>query len=536
LNKNRFKILIALMSVALFGLLLLQFFWLSNVHQLTQEQFQEDVLSSLEKTALDLEHAEASNLMGPDVFKQGLQGSYTDFVKSEFGEVMAAKEAISVRDTIIIKDGEPMRFLVVTGTTIDTATGLRAEHKVITKNLGEITPADVEGSVIGIKDSNSFAIQLDRSFEQQIMNKANHMNELMMKMFTSNFFDDVALRLHPRFLDSILCRNLQNRDIDTLFSYNVIDMDNKSVEFLHSSKHLDPDLKQSEFSTLLFPNDIYPGNYQLLISFPKERLYVWKNMSGTVIGSLLLIIIVVFVFFFAVSTIYKQKQLSEIKNDFISNMTHELKTPISTISLACEAAKDPDVGADQETVQSFIGMIDQENKRLGKLVENVLQTALIDKGKLKLNLQSVRVDRLLQEVVNNFQIRFKDRGGRIEILQKDDVKWDIDKIHFGNVIYNLLDNALKYCEGAPIVKVTLVKQERGFGIQFSDNGIGIGKEDQKRIFEKLYRVPTGDVHDVKGFGLGLSYVKSIVELHQGTISLESAVGVGSDFQITIGNE
>jgi two-component system phosphate regulon sensor histidine kinase PhoR len=524
------------MSTALFGLLLLQFFWISNVHQLTEEQFHEDVLTSLEKTALDIEHAEAANLMEPGMYKQGLQGTYTDFVRSEFGEVMAAKEAIQVRDTIILKDGQPMRFLVVTGTTIDTATGLRAEHRVITKNLGEITAANVENSLLGIDDSNSFAIQLDRSFEHQIMKKANHLNELMVKMFTSNFFDDISLRLHPGFLDSLLCKNLMSRDIDTLFTYNVVNKENEPVEFMTSSSHLDPTLSNSDYSALLFPSDIVSGDYQLIISFPQERLYVWKNMSGTVIGSLLLVLIVVFAFFFAVSTIYKQKQLSEIKNDFISNMTHELKTPISTISLACEAAKDPDVGADHSTIQSFIGMIDQENKRLGKLVENVLQTALIDKGKLKLSLQTILVNKLVKEVVDNFQIRYKDKGGRIEITKMDEFEWQIDKIHFGNVIYNLLDNSLKYCEGAPLVKLSLIKTQSGFQLEVADNGIGIKKEDQKRIFEKLYRVSTGDIHDVKGFGLGLSYVNAIVELHNGDINLESTEGEGSNFIITVNHE
>lgn len=524
------------MTLALFGLLLLQFFWISNVHQLTEEQFQKDVSQCLEKTALDVEHSETMNLMGPDMYRQGLQGSYTDFVRSEFGEVMSAKEAIQVRDTIIRKDGKPMRFLVVTGTTIDTATGLRAEHRVITKNLGQIAPADVDNSILGMSDTNSFAIQLNRSFERQIMNKANHLNELMAKMFTSNFFDDIALRVNPRFLDSILCHNLQVREIDTLFAYNVIDKNREPVEFMFGSPHLDPNLIESDFSTLLFPNDIVSGDYKLLISFPEEDLYVWKNMSGTLMGSILLIVIVVFAFYFAVSTIYKQKQLSEIKNDFISNMTHELKTPISTISLACEAAQDPDVGVDQETVKSFIGMIDQENKRLGKLVENVLQTALIDKGKLKLNLQTIRVDKLLKEIVDNFQIRYKDKGGRIEIVHTEELTWGVDKTHFGNCIYNLLDNSLKYCEGAPIAKVTLRKNATGFELAVEDNGIGIKKEDQKRIFEKLYRVPTGDVHNVKGFGLGLSYVNAIVELHNGSIDLESTEGVGSTFKIAIEHE
>ncbi|UKN03060.1 HAMP domain-containing histidine kinase [Paracrocinitomix mangrovi] len=524
------------MSVALVGLLLLQFFWIRNVHYLAEEQFQEDVNQCLEKTSSDLEHAETVNLMEPDLYKRGLQGSYTDFVRSEFGEVMSAQEAIQVRDTIIVKDGEPMRFLVVMGTTIDTATGLRAEHRVITKNYGEIAPTDIENSVLGISDTNSFAIQLNRSFERQIMNKADYLNKLMVNIFTNNIFDDIALRVDPRYLDSVLAKNLSVKKIDTLFTFNVVDRNYESVEFFIKSPHLDPDLTSSQYNTLLFPSDIVSGDYQLLISFPKERLYVWKNMAGTLVGSLLLVLIVVFAFYFAVSTIYKQKQLSEIKNDFISNMTHELKTPISTISLACEAAKDPDVGADQETIQSFIGMIDQENKRLGKLVENVLQTALIDKGKLKLNLESNRLDLLVKEVVNNFQIRFKDRGGRIEIDQLDEVEWLSDKIHFSNVIYNLLDNSLKYCDGSPLVKISLKAVDEKVEIIVEDNGIGIKKEDQKRIFEKLYRVPTGDVHNVKGFGLGLSYVHAIVDLHHGVIDLESEEGVGSTFKITLKND
>lgn len=515
------------------GLMLLQFFWIKNVYQTTEAQFNTDVEKSLEQTSLDLEHAEALNLLGPDSYQQGLQGSYTDFVRSEFGEVMSAKEAILVRDTIIYKDGEPMRFLVVTGTTIDTATGLRAEHKVITKNLGEITPTNIENSVLGINDTNAFAIQLNQSFERQIMNKANHLNDLMMKMFATNFFDDISLRLNPFIIDSMLARNLIIREIDTTFTFNIIDKYHEPVEFMYKSPHQDPSLLVSDHNTMLFPNDIVSGGHQLLISFPQENIYVWRTMSGTLVGSLLLIIIVVLAFYFAVSTIFKQKQLSEIKNDFISNMTHELKTPISTISLACEAAKDPDVGANQEVIKEYISMIDQENKRLGTLVENVLQTALIDKGKLNLNLQEISIENLVREIVNTFQIRFQNKNGKIVLKKIDPIIWSVDKVHFGNVLYNLLDNALKYCDEAPLAEVSLLQNNNGFELIVNDNGIGISKENQKRIFEKLYRVPTGDVHNVKGFGLGLSYANAIVELHNGRIEIESQEGVGSTFKIQL---
>ena len=524
------------MSMSLAGLILLQFNWIKNVYDLAEAQFVEDVMNSIEETASELEYAEAMSLMGPESYRQGLQGSFTDFVKSEFGEVMAAQEAILVRDTIINENGQPMRFLVVTGTSIDTATGLRAEHKVITKDLGQIKPANVDNAVLGLKDSNAFAIQLNQSFERQIMNKANHLNDLMMKMFASNFFDDISLRLNPILLDTLIARNLIARDIDTLFTFNVLDKFSEPVLFKGDSRHYDPDLKMSNFNTQLFPNDLVTGGNQLLVSFPHQESFVWKTLTGTLFASVLLVLIVIFAFYFAVATIYKQKQLSEIKNDFISNMTHELKTPISTISLACEAAQDPDVGADEEVVKSFIQMIDQENKRLSVLVENVLQTALIDKGKLILNLELVNLDRLVRETVNAFQIKYKNKGGYITIDKLDDLKWKVDKVHFGNVITNLLDNSLKYCEKAPEAHLKMIKTESGFSLSVKDNGIGIGKDNQKRIFEKLYRVPTGDVHDVKGFGLGLSYVASIVKLHKGTIELESAIGEGSTFKININHE
>ncbi|MBL7899524.1 MAG: HAMP domain-containing histidine kinase, partial [Crocinitomicaceae bacterium] len=209
---------------------------------------------------------------------------------------------------------------------------------------------------------------------------------------------------------------------------------------------------------------------------------------------------------------------------------------ISTISLACEAVKDPDMQNDKAMLDSFISMIDKENKRLGKLVENVLQTALIDKGKLKLNRELIPVDALLKQVIESFQIRYHDKGGEIIVDKLDVFSYNLDKMHFANVIFNLLDNSLKYCDTKPVVHISLLKNSNGFTLEVSDNGIGIRKEDQKRIFEKLYRVPTGDVHNVKGFGLGLSYVFSIVKLHNGEISLKSALEKGSTFKITISDE
>lgn len=524
------------MSVALLGLLMLQFYWIRNVHQLTQDRFDDKVNASIEATALDLEKIEAAKLLQPELFEKGLKGSYTDFVNSEFGDVMHVDESIEIRDTVINKDGVMYRFLVVKGTTIDTVTGLLAEHRVITKNLGDIMPSDFESSLLSFKDSNSFAIQLNNSFEQQIMLKAQFLNEMMLKMFTGNYFDDISLRLSLVAVDSILAGNFMKNGLDTSFAFNIVDDKGRVTEFAEVSEHYNKELKESSFSTLLYPNDIVVGSHRILLSFPEKEAYLWAQMTGTFVGSFFLVAIIVFAFFLSVATIKKQKQLSEIKNDFISNMTHELKTPISTISLACQAIKDPDVNVDGESVNGFVSMIDQENKRLEKLVEKVLQTALLDKGKMKLNMVEMSVDGLVKEVVDAFQIRFKKNGGKIVIDKLEGVVANVDKVHFGNIIYNLLDNALKYCDKSPVVHISLKTVADGFTILLKDNGIGIKKEDQKRIFEKLYRVPTGDVHNVKGFGLGLNYVDSIVQMHGGNISVESAIGKGSTFKIKMDNE
>lgn len=513
------------MSLALLGILLLQYFWISNVHTTANDRFDEKVQLCLQETVTDIELDEARRRLNPDEY-------FESIVMNEFGEIMQVQEAIQVRDTVIMMDGEPLTFLVVTGTTIDTATGLRTEQKVITKDLGQITAADIDTDILGINDTDGFAIQLNKSFEQQIMSKAIYLNHLMSSMFSQSFFTDLNLRISAFRVDSILSRNLRRYGLDTSFTFNLIHGETgQPVLYTEYPLRYQTGLMTSDFSIGMFPGDAMPNPYQLLVEFPEIKSYIWKEMTGTLIASFLLVLIVVFAFYFAVSTIFRQKQLSEIKNDFISNMTHELKTPISTISLACEAVRDPDIKLDQESLNSYIGMIDQENKRLAKLVENVLQTALIEKGKLKLNLQQEAVHRLVKEAVDAFQIRYQQRGGKVYIDRLDDLEKEIDRIHFGNIVYNLLDNSLKYCNNVPEVHLKLMRDEGGYSLEISDNGIGISKEDQKKIFDKLYRVPTGDVHDVKGFGLGLSYVKSVVELHNGSISVNSSPGKGSTFKI-----
>jgi two-component system phosphate regulon sensor histidine kinase PhoR len=248
--------------------------------------------------------------------------------------------------------------------------------------------------------------------------------------------------------------------------------------------------------------------------------------------SAVLILTIMFAFSYTITTIFRQKKISEIKNDFINNMTHELKTPISTISLACEALSDPVMRSSEKRMKNFVRMISDENQRLGVLVENVLRSAILDRGEMDLNVDRINLHELAQNVIKNIAIQVNKKGGSIKTdLQAVNPVIMGDRIHLTNVIYNMLDNAIKYSPDSPLVKVSTKDHRNGMLISFSDKGIGVSKENQKKIFDKLYRVPTGDIHDVKGFGLGLSYVKVIVEKHHGEIWVESELNKGSTFNI-----
>ena len=239
-------------------------------------------------------------------------------------------------------------------------------------------------------------------------------------------------------------------------------------------------------------------------------------------------------FTYTILTILKQKKLSIIKNDFINNMTHELKTPISTISLAAEALSDPDISNNSSFKATYLNMIKDENKRLGLMVENVLKSALWDKPDFNLKLETINVHEILQEIINSLSLQIQVKGGKIEknFLASTFTIY-ADKVHITNLFFNLIDNAIKYTDKTPEITIETSSTDKTIKISIKDNGIGISKEHQKKIFDKFYRVPTGNIHNVKGFGLGLNYVKAIIEKHNGFINVKSEANKGSCFETVL---
>jgi two-component system phosphate regulon sensor histidine kinase PhoR len=259
-------------------------------------------------------------------------------------------------------------------------------------------------------------------------------------------------------------------------------------------------------------------------------------MGWMIAGAMLFTLTIIAAFYLTVRTILHQKKLSEIKSDFINNMTHELKTPLATISLAVDALRNEKVISDPARIGYFSGIIKDENKRMNKQVETILQAALIDKESIQVKRQPIHVHDILEAIRENFELQLNERGGKVTLeTEADNDMVEVDELHFTNMLSNLVDNAVKYSREnvAPDIKISTRNAGQQLRIRVEDNGIGMNKETLSRIFERFYRAHTGNVHNVKGFGLGLSYVKSVVDAHQGKIRVESSPGKGSVFTLDI---
>lgn len=360
-------------------------------------------------------------------------------------------------------------------------------------------------------------------------------NIFIKELFFSN--KPLEQRLEPEVLDSLLYEELNNKGIDISYRYAVLDNTNHNI-FLtgntikENGLKFDSSLQNSDMRVSLFPNDINGEVAFLTISFPDKNSFLFKKIWTTLASSLVLVLIIVFCFAYSIRTIIRQKKLSEIKNDFINNMTHEFKTPIATVSLACEALKDKEIREKELFRERYITIIQEENDRLGLQVEKVLQMATLDKNDLKIKKEFLSLHEIIKDVAEKMNIQILNRDGVLSLeLAAGNDQLEGDPVHLTNVVTNLLDNANKYSYEKPEIVISTESNSEGIFLKVRDTGIGMTREAIKNIFNKFYRVPTGNVHNVKGFGLGLAYVKSMVEGHGGNVSVKSEIGKGSEFNI-----
>jgi two-component system, OmpR family, phosphate regulon sensor histidine kinase PhoR len=348
---------------------------------------------------------------------------------------------------------------------------------------------------------------------------------------------DLRGELDPGHVDSLLKVHFRHKQINLPFEFAVFSPIGVIEIASGGAQEFISELSNPELSVDLLVPEWGTGAHRLSVHFPDERSYVLRGMSWVGGITLVLLILMLFGFFFMSRTNQQMRKASAAKTAFINNMTHELKTPIATIQLASEALSDSTIDKSEEMRKSFISMINDENKRLGILVENVLRNAQLDQGDVVLKSDRLNMHEIIREALKNGAIQAKRHGGslRFEPEAANPIVLG-DNIHLTNMVYNLIDNGLKYGGSSPELVIRTQNTATGLQITFTDNGIGIPKEHLKRIFERFYRVPTGDIHNVKGFGLGLSYVKEIVERHKGEINVSSEINQGTTFKITFPNE
>lgn len=522
MNKERLTLLIVASSLSIVCLIVLQLYWIRISIDNQQEQFDQRVMTAMQEVIKKLEKEEAltkvtSQILDEDSFTD-FEGDSTISLGSFPFESSLSKESdqndLSLKEDIR-KDKFKLNIELPTPDRNDSSTFIMRETQKRVINSRYIP------SPLGT----------DSLMKNQIKRKATLINEIVNELAFIRISNNFNERVDSAQIDSLFTTELLSQGITTPFYFDILDAESNRLSF-HEGSAFDESIKGSSYSLQLFPNDYFIQSDVLLLYFPKRSSFLWLSSWQILLISLLIVIILSLVFYSSLSTIFKQKKLSLIKNDFINNMTHELKTPISTISLACEVLSDSSINIDEEKRRQYIGMINKENSRLSLLVDNVLKSAVWDSSNLKLNLQWLAIHPIIEKVVESFKIQIEKSGGKVEIdlLAKNDIAF-IDEVHFTNVLFNLLDNANKYSPSEKSIRVESLDTDEEVKIVVSDRGMGISKEDQKKIFDKFYRVHTGNIHETKGFGLGLSYVKRMVELFEGRIEVQSKKGEGTAISI-----
>ncbi len=511
MKRRTIIIIIALMTLALVGLTSFQVYWINNAIKINKQVFKENVVASLKQVVSGLERREVAKVANTHVtsFYSIAEKQYKFIYKEEGIKANGEKYVIYDHDSV------PLR---------------RWQYEEIPpppppKNKSEFSPAqkDAPFKIEVIPDSS-----VDNS-KRRIYSKTQMVNVVIEQLTNQEFAFHKRINLNE--IDSLLKQTLFNQGIDIHYEFAVWNAKTDSILTINNKAEA-AQLKQTELKAALFPNDIFNNSNYLLLHFPNQTSFLYKQIWTSLAASLIFIIIIVSCFSYAIYEIFRQKKLSEIKNDFINNMTHELKTPIATVGLAVEALNEKEMRSNEPTLLRYLGMIKEENTRLSNQVEKVLQSALLDKDTFIMKHDPVNLHQLITNATDKSLMTIKHVKGTINLslTASNDLIYG-DAHHLTNVLHNLIDNAIKYSENAPHLTVSTENTANGIVMTIADKGIGMSKDALKRIFDKFYRVSTGNRHDIKGFGLGLSYVEAVVERHEGNIEVESTLGKGSTFKI-----
>lgn len=363
-------------------------------------------------------------------------------------------------------------------------------------------------------------------------NNLNYLEDVAKEM--RQVYVPINQRVSREVLDTLIKKELQDQNVSLAYDFWLKLANKDSVLYRKASNTFTDPLPQNTYRTTLFSNEIFRDPGMLYVYFPHKNSLILSNMWATMASSAGLLLVLIFIFAYTIFAILRQKKISEMKTDFINNMTHEFKTPVATIMIASEALKDPEIVEDKSRISRLAGIIYDENVRLGNHIERVLSIARLEKKELKLEYREVNVHDLIAAVVDSMSLQLQKKNAKINLeLNAAHPMVYGDELHLSNVFYNLVDNANKYSAEAPDIVIKTRSTGKMLIIDISDKGIGMTREQSKRIFDQFYRVPTGNLHDVKGFGLGLNYVQDIIEQMNGTIKVHSEKDKGTTFEISL---
>ena len=505
MKKSTIWILSAVMGLAFLSLLFLQISYIEEMVKMRNEQFDESVKRALMAASKDVESAEVER-----------------WIREDISEAEKKAWEQSSQGTMV----QTQRFMIT------SPDGSKIELKSFINK-----PSELPRAMISRKHGAKTIPQTSRSLVDAVKNRYLYqralMDDVVWQMIYHASNKPIAERVNFKNLDQYLKSGLIDNGIDLDYHFKVIDRDGREV---YRCSDYSDEGSDGSYTQPLFLNDPPARMSIVKVHFPGKKNYIFDSVRFFMIPSMIFTLVLLITFIFTIYIVFRQKKLTEMKNDFVNNMTHEFKTPISTISLAAQMLKDPAVAKSPAMFQHISGVINDETKRLRFQVEKVLQMSMFDRQKAVLKMKDLDVNEMITSVINTFALKVERYNGKIDSeLNATDAMVSADEMHLTNVIFNLMDNAVKYKR--PDVDLQLmVKTWNESGklmISVQDNGIGIKKENLKKIFDKFYRVHTGNLHDVKGFGLGLAYVKKIITDHKGTIRAESELNVGTKFIIAL---
>ncbi len=566
MNKKFFTGIIILMGVSILGIIAVQLVWMNNAIQVKNELFNRSVNEALNNTVNKLEDLHNFGIVNHMIFDLDSL-HWTNETGEEFESVAPPPPPVFYNNSTpkppnpvrVIRQRKPgdknTRIEIKVDGSMHKKGAFSYQIETNTETDNEdISIEDIQnsGNAVFIVNSDTIISNIDSLYkisrikidsmlttldtigilQSEISKRAQQKGTRLKRMADqaiSEFETWDVRKIDEEQLQQVLGEELVNRDIPIPFEYAII----QDSTFINENPVTDSlKLSETEYRVKLYPNDIFQKNMQLALFFPGRESFVYRSLNWLLLASFLFSLIILLTFGLSVFYILRQKKISEMKSDFINNMTHEFKTPIATISVATDSITNPKVLNDPERIRYFAGMIKKENLRMNRQVEDILTIARLDQKDFEFKWEAIDVHELIDDAIQGIKIQIEKRSGEIitDLGAKNAVV-TTDKIHCTNVIYNLLDNANKYSAENPQIKISTTNRNNGILISIEDKGIGMTKAVQGKIFERFYRQTSGNIHNVKGFGLGLNYVKAVLEANHGTITVQSEPGKGSRFDV-----